>query len=119
MDLVLPVPLAADRLRERGYNQAWELARRVAAGRRLPSDARLLLRPVSTAHQAALPKAARENNLHQAFMVDPRRRREVQGRTIAVVDDVMTTGATLREATRALLQAGALAVEVWALARTA
>ncbi len=119
VDLVLPVPLAAARLAERGYNQAWEIARRVARQLQLPADATLLLRPLETAHQADLPRAERAKNLRGAFMVAPRRPAEVQGRRIAIVDDVLTTGATAREATAALLRAGAATVQVWTVARTA
>jgi ComF family protein len=117
-DLVLPVPLSAARLRERGYNQAALLARAVAAPLGLPCDAQLLQSPLATAHQAGLSRAARQRNLRHAFMVDPRRRSLLQGRRVALVDDVMTTGATAREATRVLLQAGASAVQLWVLART-
>lgn len=117
-DLVLPVPLSQQRLAERGYNQAWELARRVARRRRLPADATLLTRPVDTAHQADLPRAARLANLRAAFVVDTRRRPALLGRHVALVDDVLTTGATTREAASALLHAGAAAVDVWVLART-
>jgi ComF family protein len=117
-DLVLPVPLSATRLAERGYNQAWELARRVARLAALPARADVLLRPLDTAHQADLNRAARQHNLRQAFMVDPRQRAAVQGRRVALVDDVMTTGATVREAAAALKRAGAAAVQVWVLART-
>ncbi len=117
-ELVLPVPLAPVRLAARGYNQSWELARRVAAGRGLPADADLLQRPLDTAPQAELGRAERQRNLRAAFMVDPRRRARLQGRRVALVDDVMTTGATAREAAAALLRSGAAAVEVWVVART-
>lgn len=117
--LVLPVPLSAGRLAERGYNQAWELARRVAALANLPARPDLLLRPWETAHQADLDRAARQRNLRSAFMVDPRLRSVLAGQRVALVDDVMTTGATAREAAAALLRAGAAAVDVWVVARTA
>ena len=117
-DLVLPVPLSPRRLAERGYNQAWELARRVARRRRLPADAHLLTRPVDGAHQADLSRAARLANLRAAFVVDSRRRSLLQGRHVALVDDVLTTGATAGEAAAALLRAGAASVDVWVLART-
>jgi len=118
IDLVLPVPLAPARLAERGFNQAWELARRLARSLGLPGDATLLERPADTAHQADLPRERRAVNLRGAFMVDPRRRDRVRGRRIALVDDVLTTGATAREATAALLRAGAASVQAWTLART-
>ena len=119
VSLVLPVPLSANRLRERGYNQAWELARRVAARTGLAARPDLLLRPWETAHQADLNRAARQQNLRSAFMVDPRQRSRLTGQRVALVDDVMTTGATAREAAAVLLRAGAAAVDVWVIARTA
>lgn len=115
---VLPVPLSPQRLAQRGYNQAWELARRVAAALQLPADAGLLQRPLETAHQAELGRSERQRNLRSAFMADPRRRGDLQGRRVALVDDVMTTGATAREAAAVLLRAGAAAVDLWVLART-
>jgi ComF family protein len=117
-DTVLPVPLAPGRLRERGYNQAWELTRRAAHSLALPADAALLQRPLDTAHQTALSRSERQLNLRTAFMVDPTRRAALHGLRVALIDDVMTTGATVREAAAALRRTGAAAVEVWVLART-
>ncbi len=118
-DLLLPVPLSPRRLAERGYNQAWELARRVGRRHRVPAHAGLLLRPLESLHQADLSRAQRLSNLRAAFVVAPHGRDALQGRRVALVDDVLTTGATAREAARTLLQAGAAAVDVWVLARTA
>lgn len=115
-ELVVPVPLAPSRLAERGYNQAWELARRVAARIGRPARPQALARRVDRAHQAALSRRERQRNLQGAFTVAQPER--VAGRRIALVDDVLTTGATAAEASRALLGAGAAAVRVWALART-
>ena len=117
-DVVLPMPLAPQRLAQRGYNQAWELARRVAAALHLPARPDWLQRPLDTAPQAGLARAARQVNLRNAFMVEPRHRASLAGRRMALVDDVMTTGATLREAAATLLRSGAGAVDVWVLART-
>ncbi len=117
-ELILPVPLAEARLRERGYNQAWELARRLGRRLRVPADATLLLRVRETPHQLALPTEARAGNVRGAFAVEPRRRAELAGRHVALVDDVMTTGATVAEAARELRAAGAAQVQVWVLART-
>ena len=115
---VLPVPLAPRRLAERGYNQAWELARRVARRLGCRADAHSLLRPLDGAHQAELTLAQRQRNVERAFVVQPRRGVSLHGRHVAVVDDVMTSGATLREAAAALRRAGAARVDVWVLART-
>lgn len=117
-DWLLPVPLAAERLRERGYNQAWELARRAARQLGLRADARLLLRTRHTGHQLGLDESARHANLRDAFVVEPLRRHEVRGRRVAVVDDVMTTGATAQELALTLKQAGAAQVQIWVVART-
>ena len=116
--LLLPIPLSDARLRERGYNQAWELARRVGRALACPADAKLLLRVRDTPHQLALPPEERAGNVRAAFAVEPSRRAELAGRSVTLVDDVMTTGATVAEAARTLLQAGAQEVSVWVLART-
>jgi ComF family protein len=116
--LVLPVPLSAERLRERGYNQAWELARRLARWNGLQAHPAVLLRIRNTAHQLGLDEAERQRNLKGAFLVEPRRVQQVQGRTVALVDDVMTSGATADEAARTLRNAGAADVQLWVLART-
>jgi len=116
--LILPVPLSAARLRERGYNQAWQLARRVARRLGGQADARLLLRIRDTPHQLALPPQERAGNVRGAFAVEPRRLDELRGRRVAVVDDVMTTGSTLSEIARVLKAAGATSVAVWVVART-
>jgi ComF family protein len=117
-ELVLPVPLGPARLEERGYNQAWELARRVARTLGCRSDARLLLRIKDTAQQLALPRAQRAANVRGAFLVEPRRTGELRGRDVALVDDVLTTGATAAEIASVLKQAGAARVRVWVVART-
>ena len=116
--LLLPVPLSTARLRERGYNQAWELARRLGRALRCETDAHLLLRVKDTPHQLALPPAQRAGNVRAAFAVEPRRLTELRGRHVTIVDDVMTTAATAGELARVLLQAGAAEVSVWVVART-
>jgi len=117
-DWLLPVPLARQRLRERGYNQSWELARQLARRRGLHCDARLLLRTRDTPHQIALPAEQRASNMRGAFAIEPLRLAELRGRSVALVDDVMTTGATLRELARVLKAAGVVHVQAWIIART-
>ena len=117
-DVLVPAPLAPQRLAARGYNQAWELARRVGARLGIPADAATLLRLRETRQQTGLPIAARAANVRGAFFVDPRRRAALRGRVVAVVDDVVTTGATAHEMATTLLAAGAAAVDLWMLART-
>ncbi|HEU4669313.1 MAG TPA: ComF family protein [Dyella sp.] len=112
--LILPVPLHRARLRQRGHNQALELARPLARALGLPLRHDLLLRPRATSAQSELDAAARRRNVRGAFAV---RRHAVAPGHVAIVDDVMTTGSTLAECTRALRRAGARRVEVWALAR--
>lgn len=116
--LLLPMPLNPARLRERGHNQAWELARRLGRLLNCPADAHLLLRPRDTPHQTTLALSARAANVQGAFAVEPRRLAELRGREVTLVDDVMTTGASAAEATCVLLQAGAARVQVWVVART-
>lgn len=117
-ELLLPVPLSQARLRERGYNQAWELTRRAGRAMRCAVDGTLLLRITDTPHQLDLPPDQRIGNVRGAFAVDTRRRGELAGRNVTVVDDVMTTGATAAEITRVLLRAGAAEVRIWVVART-
>lgn len=116
--IVLPVPLTGARLRERGYNQSWEIARRLAGRRGLRCEAELLLRVRDTAQQAQLPLAERDANVRGAFALEPRRAAELRGQHVALVDDVMTSGATLHEIARVVRQAGATRIEAWVVART-
>ena len=115
---VVAVPLSRERLRERGYNQSWELARRLARALSLEARADALFRVRDTGHQLGLHRAARGANLKGAFVVTPRHAAWVRGARIALVDDVLTTGATAHAATRTLRAAGAREVQVWVVART-
>lgn len=114
--LVLPMPLFTRRLRERGFNQALELARQLAPRH---CDAALLLRVRDTAPQAGLSRAQRLVNLRGAFALEPLRAHEVKGLRIVLVDDVMTTGASLNSAAQVLHDAGAPQITALVLARTA
>ncbi|GAA0711916.1 ComF family protein [Dokdonella soli] len=113
-DLIIPVPLHPARLRERGYNQALELARPLAKALGIPLRHDVLLRNKATPPQTGLDAKARRRNVRGAFIVAPGA--EFPARVV-LFDDVMTTGATLREGALALRRAGAAHVEVWALAR--
>jgi predicted amidophosphoribosyltransferase len=108
------MPLGHARLAERGFNQALEIARRVARRSAVPLAIGLARRVRDTAPQTGLPHDARAANVRGAFECDA----AVDGRAIAVVDDVMTTGATLDELARTLKRAGAARVENWVVART-
>lgn len=112
--LIVPVPLHRARLRQRGYNQALELARPLARALGVPLRHDLLLRAHPTAAQSELDAPSRRRNVRGAFAVAPR---AVLPRHVTVLDDVMTTGATLAECARVLSRAGVARVDVWALAR--
>ena len=112
--LIVPVPLHRSRLRQRGYNQALELARPLAAALNLPVERDLLLRTRDTSAQTELDRTARRRNVRGAFRV---RAAAARPDHLALRDDVMTTGATLAECTRLLRRAGVRRVDVWALAR--
>ena len=117
--LLLPIPLSPERLAERGMNQAWELARRVGAALDIESRADLLSRWIDTPHLADLPREQRAARIRGAFGMVPGQSQRLRGRRVALVDDVMTSGATVAEAARVLLAAGASEVHVWVVARTA
>lgn len=118
VDWVLPMPVSARGMRERGFNQSWELARPLAQALRLPARHDLLLRWRETEHQTSLSRDARNANLRGAFMPAPGARASLTGKHVALVDDVMTTGVSAAQAAQALLEAGATRVDVWLLART-
>ncbi|TAH44521.1 MAG: ComF family protein [Dokdonella sp.] len=111
---LLCVPLHESRLRERGYNQALELAKPLARGLHLPLLPNSLHRVRSTQAQSGLDARARRRNLRGAFELDADARLPDH---VALLDDVMTTGSTLRECARVLRKAGVQRVDVWALAR--
>jgi ComF family protein len=113
-DVVVPVPLAHKRLVERGYNQAWEIARPFARALRIPADATLIRRVVETAPQSRLDLSARRQNVGRAFALT----KPVEGLHIAIVDDVMTTGATLEALAHTLKAAGARRVTNFVVLRT-
>ncbi|SPA28564.1 putative amidophosphoribosyltransferase, comF/gntX family [Cupriavidus taiwanensis] len=115
-DLIVPVPLSPQRLAARGFNQAWEIARPLARRLRLRADPVLLQRQRDTGSQRALDLAARQVNLRGAFA--PTRATRLDGLHVALVDDVMTSGATLHEAAAALKTRGAARVSVIVALRT-
>jgi|RhiMethySRZTD1v2_1073278.scaffolds.fasta_scaffold114271_3 ComF family protein len=113
VDAVIPMPLAGARLRERGFNQAQEMARLAARACGLPLLRHACRKVAETPPQAGLPWAERARNVRGSFVCDA----DLTGRRVAIVDDVMTTGATVSELARVLKRAGAEAVHVWVLAR--
>ncbi|MDX1496537.1 MAG: ComF family protein [Salinisphaeraceae bacterium] len=112
-DRIIPVPLHRQRLRERGYNQALEIARPVARKLGLPLDIRTAHRQRHTEAQSELKRKARQKNMRGAFSVA----RSLEGQSIAIVDDVVTSTATVAELAKALCEAGAERIQVWAVAR--
>jgi ComF family protein len=114
VDLVIPMPLAPARLRTRGFNQALELARHVCRTTQTPLAATACRRVLDSAPQAMLPWRQRAKNIRGAFVCDA----NLAGLRVAVVDDVITTGATLNELARTLRRAGATEVHGWMAART-
>lgn len=113
---IIPVPLHRTRLWRRGFNQSLEIARTVSARLGVPLDTTSCTRVAATAPQSGLPAAERRRNVRGAFAV---RKKPLPWRHVAVLDDVVTTGHTAAELARALKQAGAETVEVWACARAA
>lgn len=115
-DSLLPVPLASRRLRQRGFNQAAMLARWLGQNLHLRVEEQLLRRTQDTPAQQQLTAAARRRNLRQAFALAPHA--GVENRHLALIDDVLTTGATAQSLARLLKKAGAARVDVYCLART-
>jgi len=114
VDLIVPMPLHPKRLAERGFNQALEIARGLARRLGRPIEPRGVLRVKDTPPQTRLPYEERAKNVRGAFLC----KLDLSGASVAVVDDVMTTGATLNELARALKRAGAARVENFVIART-
>jgi ComF family protein len=111
--LILPVPLHKTRYRERGFNQAIEIARTVAKELEIPLDTNSCLRHRDTPHQTQLSAKKRRKNMKNAFsIINP-----IHARHIALLDDVMTTGTTAHELAYALKKAGAGRIDVWVCAR--
>jgi ComF family protein len=113
-DRLVALPLSRERQRERGYNQAFEIARVLARELRIPLLRNGVSRERAAPPQAALPWSERANNVRGAFACEL----DLGGMTVAVIDDVMTTGASLAEFARTLKRAGAKRVENWVVART-
>lgn len=113
-DVMVPLPLHPIRLRQRGFNQALEIARVVAGHWRMPLDFTSCERSLDAAPQATLPWDARRRNVRGGFLC----RSDMTGKRVVVVDDVMTSGATLDEFARSLKKAGAARVTNLVVART-
>lgn len=114
-ECIIPVPLHRSRLRERGFNQALEIARPLARRLNIALDYQSCVRLRPTAVQSLLPAAARRKNMQGAFQLT----RPLKARHVALVDDVVTTGHTLRECAATLRKVGVEHIEVWVVARAA
>jgi ComF family protein len=114
VDCIIPMPLSRTRLAERGFNQAQEIARVVSRATGIPLAADACRRVRDGAPQAKLPWKERAKNIRGAFVCDA----DLAGLRVAVIDDVVTTGATLNELARNLRKAGAIEIQGWVVART-
>lgn len=117
-DLIIPTPMHWRRRWQRGFNQAEVLGHYLAAATGIAMNTQLVLRQKHTPSQKELTRDARQKNLRHAFCLAPHAAEHIKDKRIALVDDVVTTTATVRELSRLLIKAGALDVQIWALART-
>lgn len=113
-DLIVPMPLHPQRLRERGFNQVVEISRRIAQRIQCELSLDTAIRTRHGEPQASLPLNKRAKNVKGAFAMN----RDIEGKRIAVTDDIMTSGASLNELAKTLKKAGAARVECWIAART-
>jgi ComF family protein len=113
VDFIVPMPLSLARLRDRGFNQALEIARYAGAAKKIPVLPTACRRVLDTPSQAALPWKERARNVRGAFVCDA----DLTDKRVAIVDDVMTTGSTLAELAKKLKRAGASRVSGWVVAR--
>ena len=115
--VLLPVPLSAQKLSQRGFNQSWEIARRI----RLPPSIKLIANALGRHHsdvnQVGHNRLDRQTALRHAFYIHPEALPKIQNKSIVVFDDVMTTGSTLHEIARLLKDNGARSVENWVVLR--
>ena len=123
VDLIIPMPMHPQRLKERGFNQALEIAKVLTKNCKekleyTKLDYTSVERQTLTPPQASLPLKERVKNIKGAFKVNVNKLDKFQGKRIAIVDDVMTTGASLNELAKTLKKAGAERVECWVIART-
>ncbi len=114
VDLIIPLPLSRERLRERGFNQGLEIARHVSRATGVSLNPHICRRVRECMPQAALPWDECAKNIRGAFACES----TLRGMRVAVIDDVLASGATLNEIARTLKRAGATAVHGWVVART-
>ena len=117
-DYLMPVPLSSQKLLARGFNQSWEIARRIRCNEHIQKLPHVLKRHHRTDDQANKSRYARQEAVRGLFYVDPRYQDYLEGKTVVVFDDVMTSGATLNEIACTLKHTGVLRVINWVLLRT-
>ncbi len=117
-DLLIPAPMHWLKRWQRGFNQAEFLARHIADELQIPLATHIVKRTHKTPPQKELTRAERQQNLRKAFTISAKNRVRITGKRVAIIDDVVTTTATVRELSQLLMKAGAREVQVWALART-
>jgi ComF family protein len=117
-DYLLPVPLSQEKLCARGFNQSWELARRICSAYPINKNPHVLLRHHHTQHQAHENRVNRYKAIQDIFYINPKYSEGLESATIIVFDDVMTSGATLNEIARVLKDNGVSRVINWVLLRT-
>lgn len=117
VDMLIPVPLHPRRLKERGFNQSQLLGRVLSKKLSIPCNPFILIRAVDTPPQVGLSEKKRRENVRGAFGISPGRQSLIEGKALLLVDDVMTTGATVEECARTLKNSGAEKVYVLTMAR--
>lgn len=117
-DFLIPIPNACNRIRERGYNQAWEITKFLGRLLQIPSIPDVLIRHKEEASQTQRSKKERMTALKNAFENNASQTSKIYEKHVALIDDVMTTGATVDSAAQILKKAGARQVSVWVFART-
>jgi ComF family protein len=117
-DFLLPVPLSPEKLCLRGFNQSWELARRIHCDKRIHKNPHILKRHHHNRHQASENRANRQLAIQDMFFINPRYQGQLASTSVIVFDDVMTSGATLNEIARVLKDNGVSRVINWVLLRT-
>jgi ComF family protein len=117
-DVIIPVPLHWLRRLQRGFNQAEVIGAELAQQLHIPLETHVCKRSKRTPSQKGLSRAERQDNLRKAFTVSAESAHKIRGKCVALLDDVVTTTATARELSNLLVQQGARAVHIWALART-
>lgn len=116
-DLLIPVPLHPLRLFQRRYNQATLLARQISRATHIKLENRILKRAVNTQSQGKKSTKDRQKNVKDAFVIDEKKKTALRDKTVILVDDVLTSGATMNECAKVLKKAGAKKVSVLCLAR--